>query len=182
MIKRRRLRSNLVGKKIGKLTVLSRDIDRFISGRPVVFYRCKCDCGNTKSILSCNLLKKTGATTSCGCKIKLPEGESRTRSTFKTYIISAKQRNLTFNLTYSQFKDITKKECHYCGCPPSNISRSHKCNGEYIYNGIDRKDNKIGYQIDNVVPCCWNCNNAKADMNEDEFFLWIKRIYNHLNK
>ncbi len=28
---------------------------------------------------------------------------------------------------------------------------------------LDRKDNDVGYIFDNVVSCCWRCNDAKSN-------------------
>jgi hypothetical protein len=51
--------------------------------------------------------------------------------------------------------------CHYCG----HISTPR--------NGIDRKDSKRGYELDNVLPCCWPCNHAKRDMPYEQFLRQI---------
>ena len=29
---------------------------------------------------------------------------------------------------------------------------------------MDRKDNNKGYEKDNVVPCCWRCNNGRGNL------------------
>lgn len=64
--------------------------------------------------------------------------------------------------------------CHYCGIDGGNLDarrfRSFK------YNGIDRVDNKRGYEQDNIVPCCWNCNRAKGSMTYHGFVEWLKRV------
>ena len=52
---------NLIGNRYGKLVVIG--VDNVSPG----FLVCRCDCGNIKSIRKCNLLKKSGATQSCGC-------------------------------------------------------------------------------------------------------------------
>ena len=54
---------DLVGKKFGKLTVLSITDERNADNR--VIWKCQCDCGNIKNVSS-NLLK-SGDTKSCGC-------------------------------------------------------------------------------------------------------------------
>ena len=46
-------------------------------------------------------------------------------------------------------------------------------------NGIDRVDSSKGYVEDNVVSCCKYCNTAKNTMSRDEFFKWIKRVYEY---
>lgn len=51
---------DLTGRRFGRLTVIERDTTR--SG---VVWKCRCDCGNTTSVLSGNLRK--GFTRSCGC-------------------------------------------------------------------------------------------------------------------
>ena len=45
-----------------------------------------------------------------------------------------------------------------------------------MYNGIDRKDNNLGYTPKNVVPCCSVCNFAKKNMPFDAFMAWIARL------
>lgn len=45
---------------------------------------------------------------------------------------------------------------------------------------LDRKDSTKGYTKDNVVWCCWQANNIKQDLNEDDFKTWITDIYNTL--
>lgn len=51
----------IIGQKFGKLTVLERD-----NVFKTVHYLCKCDCGNTISVLRKNLLN--GKTVDCGCE------------------------------------------------------------------------------------------------------------------
>ena len=67
-----------------------------------------------------------------------------------------------------------------CGCYKrermSNISKSEHYNGDFIYSGIDRKDNEIGYTLKNCVPCCIICNRAKNSLSFDEFLAWIGRL------
>lgn len=71
---------------------------------------------------------------------------------------------------------LTKMQCEYCGAEPSQIITGSRHRGNYIYNGIDRIDNKLGYIKGNVVPCCWQCNKSKADMSRDMFITWAKNV------
>lgn len=52
----------------------------------------------------------------------------------------------------------------------------------YIYNGLDRLDNSMGYCKDNVVSCCKTCNRAKWTMNKEPFIAWVKRGHEHLRQ
>lgn len=69
-----RKRSDLVGYRFGKLTVIERAEDyRYLSLRPygqdkmvrVPRWVCKCDCGNISIVSQSNLISST--TRSCGC-------------------------------------------------------------------------------------------------------------------
>jgi len=165
---------DLKGKRFGKLTV----IERYGSGKHGgLYWLCKCDCGNEKVIRGYSLRNNT--IKSCGCLngYKLNSGISNMRKTIINYKANAKKRGLEYNLTEEQFKNITQKDCFYCGAKPNNISKHKRHNGSYIYNGIDRVDNTKGYIIGNAVPCCKRCNQAKKDYTLREFQDWIKKVY-----
>ena len=71
--------------------------------------------------------------------------------------------------------------CHYCGIEPNSTwfgtKRTIVNTDGFKYNGIDRKDNTIGYTTENCVSCCKICNNSKNTLAEDEWLIWVKRIY-----
>lgn len=50
--------------------------------------------------------------------------------------------------------------------------------GNLTYNGIDRKNNTLGYLPDNVVPCCKTCNWAKGKKSYEEFMEYLRRVVN----
>ncbi len=52
---------NLIGQKFGRYTVISFDGRRNGS----IFWKCRCDCGNERSVSASHL--KSGASKSCGC-------------------------------------------------------------------------------------------------------------------
>lgn len=57
---------DLTGHRFGMLTVIKRaENRRFLCGRTLVSYLCRCDCGEEKNVLASNLLN--GHTKSCGC-------------------------------------------------------------------------------------------------------------------
>jgi hypothetical protein len=65
----------------------------------------------------------------------------------------AKQRNLCFTLSLNEYSVLIKQTCHYCN---SSLEK-------HIGSGIDRKNNSIGYTLDNSVPCCTDCNLGKGE-------------------
>jgi 5-methylcytosine-specific restriction endonuclease McrA len=52
----------------------------------------------------------------------------------------------------------------------------------FIQSGIDRIDNTLGYNIENCVSCCKDCNRAKSDKTLNEFKEWITNLYNNTIK
>lgn len=182
-------RLDLIGKKYGKLTVISfSHIDKGSNS----CWLCKCDCGNEKILAGRNFTK--GETTSCGCvhkeymeihnaKIngltKLPYGEACFNVIFRRYERNASTRKLTFALSKEIFKEIITKPCHYCGQEPNVIQSMKGCNGDFTYNGIDRKNNKEGYLIENCLPCCSDCNWLKGSDDYDKFIERVHKISAH---
>jgi|WetSurSiteA1Bulk_404760.scaffolds.fasta_scaffold00264_16 hypothetical protein len=173
---------DLIGKKFGRLLIIKREEnDSFGAAR----FLCKCDCGNEKIIRSHDLIN--GKTISCGCYhkkiISLENGKASLNQVYDRYKRSSKTKNIIFSLSKDEFFEITQKNCFYCGSEPSNIQKNNWKTGDFIYNGIDRIDNRKGYIDDNVVTCCWKCNQAKSKMNIDEFYEWSDRIYKyrHIN-
>lgn len=94
---------------------------------------------------------------------------------YNVYRKGAKTRNLDFNLTRDEFSLITSQPCHYCG-EYSGIYFDEK------YSGVDRIDSSLGYNIDNVVPCCDMCNRMKLDYNLDIWINKMKQILNHMEE
>lgn len=160
------------GKKYNRLTILS-VIKRDPKHYGHYFISVRCDCGKEKEA---RLFAVTsGSTKSCGCYgiertkatskgntwTRLEYGEAMMNTLFYRYKKDAARRNLSFELTKDEFKFITKQDCFFCGKPPSQELKGKSNFGSYIYNGIDRADNSIGYQMSNCIPCCIDCNSIK---------------------
>jgi hypothetical protein len=101
----------------------------------------------------------------------IPENIIKQR--INSYVRSAKFRKIKFELSKIEFLNLIEKKCRYCG------SFSRKSNYKYKINGIDRVDSSLNYTIDNCVSCCIECNLAKLNMSEENFFKWIDKILRH---
>ena len=98
---------------------------------------------------------------------------------FQSYKRNAIARGYNFSLDYPVFKSLIERNCYYCGALPNNkLVSGYK---SMHYNGIDRKDNTLGYEGDNCVTCCGKCNMMKNKYSHDDFILHIKSIINNLN-
>lgn len=163
-----------IGAKYGKLTVVKK---AGTNKWGQVQWECRCKCGNITKVVGSSL--RNGHIKSCGCLHGLPEGEAAFNAIVNSIKFSAKKRGYSYELTNKQLREITKKNCHYCNSPPSNAQKTYYANGNYTYSGVDRVNNKKGYTIDNVVPCCRICNRAKDTMSTTEFLKWIERVSTH---
>jgi hypothetical protein len=178
---------DLTGEVFGPITILKRGPDKPTKSRLNMSWIGKCECGSIKEYHISNLARADkaladGKIFSCGCKSSLPFGVSACKAVFRQYKVHAEKRGYEFAIEWDDFVAITKSDCHYCGAAPKNkIGRTERKrgNGYYIYNGIDRMDNKVGYYLDNVVPCCRVCNRAKDVMGAYDFLRWVAKVYTH---
>lgn len=173
---------DITNKKFNKLTAI-KFIEKRKKGKGQYhFWEFQCDCGNIKTINKNSVMSNT--VKSCGCLhkenvFKKEYGFANFIHTFYYYKANAKKRNYIWDLTKEQFKILTQNNCYYCDAKPSNIMNGKFCNGEFIYNGIDRINNNEHYTLKNSVSCCKICNNAKSILTKEEFLNWIKRVYNY---
>lgn len=62
-------------------------------------------------------------------------------------------------------------------------AKSMKWNWFRLYNWLDRKNDWIWYEINNIVPYCKICNYAKQWLTDVEFLNHIEKIYRkHVEK
>jgi len=174
-------RINMVGKQFHRWLVLDY---AGLATNLHSMWRCQCACGLIKVINGQSL--RRGATKSCGClrdeKQRLESGKAGFNSLFTKYKKAASKRKLSFRLSKKLFRELTAKNCFYCGAPPQKQTRTDTgMYGSYKYNGIDRKNSRFGYSKGNCVSCCTQCNIAKNVMSPKEFIALAKRIIEHCN-
>lgn len=91
------------------------------------------------------------------------ENKNIPQSRFTTYQWGAKIRKLSFDLSLEEFMLFWNKPCYYCENEIDGI-------------GLDRKDSSIGYNLNNIVPCCWRCNKSKSDQTTYQFIQMCLKI------
>jgi hypothetical protein len=188
---------DLTGQRFCKLLVLEFFECEKVQLEPKVKYKsvwkCQCDCGQIAYIRANSLV--SDRTKSCGCHKSAVTREfnakNKTKINYDTfscvwgsYKRGAKTRGLDFNLTKDQFFYLTQQNCAYCDAEPvtKRIPRVKTKLSDYIYNGIDRVNSDLGYEMDNCVSCCSICNRMKVDMPVDLFKAHIKKINNHISR
>lgn len=177
----------MVGERFTRLTVIE-DLGRRQANKRRV-WGCKCDCGALIAVDTSNL--EYNHTRSCGCLVRehakrmgdrsgalrrLDPGRAARNNLMLVYRRGAYDRGHEFTLSDSEFDALTKDDCFYCGVEPRQVNKGLSKSGPYLYNGIDRLDNRKGYIAGNVVSCCGQCNRLKGSMSVDEFVGWLARV------
>lgn len=160
---------DLIGTVIGSTEILDVDHIEYItreSGKKTEYrpyYKVKCTkCGH----IHVKLYNKTNWLNYKGCQRCVASfDDSKLNRLKNVYKSNAKVRNISWDLTDSEFLELVTKSCAYCGHTQE-------------YNGIDRIDSNKGYTINNCVPCCSWCNTMKLDHSLEEFLQHITNIYN----
>ena len=105
---------NLIGQRFGKLTVLARDFDDPRNKtQKASFWKCRCDCGNIKTI-SYNSLTR-GQTLSCGCLLTQPHKTIDDLSGRRFGHILVLERDYTYRKEHNIKRYSTYWKCQ-CDC------------------------------------------------------------------
>ena len=175
---------DLTGQVFGRLTV----IHRVVGAKPSQWW-VKCLCGVEKPIYSNNL--RRGGANSCGClrtelliarnrSNMLPFESVAKRDALCHYIVNARSRKLEWGISNEYFYSLIQAPCYWCGDPPANVSKITGRSEVFLYSGIDRVDNLLGYVEGNVVSCCFPCNQLKRTATATEFVTRVTRIAHNL--
>lgn len=79
---------------------------------------------------------------------------------------TAKKHKRVLRISLEQFAWLMTQRCYYCA---SALRAQGYC--------LDRKNNAKGYTLENVVPCCWECNRIRgAALTMDETKIVIKAL------
>jgi hypothetical protein len=72
---------------------------------------------------------------------------------FKRLVIQGRRKDKEVTIYLSDYVRIISFGCYYCG---SDLTKNKGC-------CLDRIDNSKGYSLDNVLPCCGDCNKLRGD-------------------
>lgn len=162
--------------------------------RTRIFWECECTKCRSVEFRAADPVK-SGKVKSCVC-VKKDKGRvlahrgpptdyrgCAIKSLLASYKHNAVKRGFVWEITKPEFIWITSSNCHYCGVAPlqNQTYRTKKTLvvGAYVYNGVDRQDNALGYILSNCVPCCGRCNQTKMGSSVEEFLAHTANIYNH---
>lgn len=86
---------------------------------------------------------------------------------FKDHVRTSKNRKIETILSKAEFDIIKQLPCYMCGKENTNCHT----------NGIDRINNNDGYNVNNCLSCCGDCNYMKRNYKFDEFIVKLYDIY-----
>lgn len=197
--------NDLTGLKIGKLTVIEIDYDvmkkRESDGkRRRLYWRCKCDCGNEKSIETSSLTSKN-PTVSCGCEQKnvfkklylnkANKGDSVAHKLVEIYGSDALEKYWDYEMNQVSPYDINANtnKTIYIKCNKTEYHGSYKITGNNLFNssnngcpycnrnsGKVHKCDSIGYKYSECVKY-WSDKNEKSPYEYSEYshkYVWFK--------
>ena len=147
------------------------------NGCRITYWLCECSCGKSWYVVGAHLVNGSSVRCrSCASRSKVSTGHASKNTVLCGYRCDAKDRNYCWDLTDDEFFSLCKASCFYCGDLPRNVSKSPYATGDFVYNGIDRKDNSMGYTKENTVTCCRICNRAKSNLSYEDWMSYLSRV------
>lgn len=174
------------GDKYGRLTLIA---PVGIAKNRDSIWLCSCECGGRKRCRVGRL--RDGTTRSCGCLYRetraaagshhnkpnrLPPGAEAANHAFRSLRGNAKARGIGVEITLRDYLEVAQRPCYYCGQSLTNEMPDQHGAGSFRYTGVDRKDNSLPYTVENIVPCCINCNSQKGASPAVDFVARCVRI------
>lgn len=143
-------------------------------------WKARCECGSIVDVRAKEVA--AGRITTCGkCQLKHKNKQERRnhilevngsyRRLFNKYVMDALRKEIQWELTPEQVRNIVTKPCIYCAANSSVMAPNSRT---YI-NLVERMDPTIHYHIANVGPVCKECKHWKNGSNSTNF---VQRVLN----
>lgn len=132
---------DLVGKRFGRLLVLSRNYERqkelFKQGKSnEAYWNCLCDCGNYKTISGSSLKNKKSPTLSCGCYSKEVRHRHKIIRIHKLIMgVTYNQKQIVDHINWDKL-DNRKCNLRFVTKSQNNINIHRKSNNKSGYTGV----------------------------------------------
>ena len=99
------------------------------------------------------------------CRTKMRNYNKTSRGKYYSIKYRAKREGTAFSMdkeAFISFFEQNKTHCHYCSQPM--IHGQGGASGNWMNSlSIDRKDNSLGYVLENIVCACRKCNTIKGN-------------------
>lgn len=114
------------------------------------------------------------------CEEHLIDNRIRGRNTHRCQKIRARARtnNIDFNIEDHEFDEwlnAQEKQCVYCGIHEKELQCKQDKKQRRLT--VDRKNNSIGYCLDNICLACFRCNNSKSNFFSYEEWMTVAKQF-----
>ncbi len=145
-------------------------IDRKSDGSRLYVYHCLGKCGKELKYGLTEAKRRLGYCVKC-TKRKDIVPFSRA---YKSLLYKANKYKQTVSITFEEYRYLSEiRMCFYCG--KEVIWKEYGDQGFHL----DRKDSSKDYTLDNVVVCCFKCNNIKSNFFESEEFKIVMKLHEY---
>jgi hypothetical protein len=141
-------------------------------------YLCRCVCGNERVVEGYALTR--GESASCGCYHVDSRRKKPFEALYNRLVRTASEHNHGVQFSYEEFVKFTcpvEWNAYTSLWEPKRLRRVKDSEPlprtKHTGYNLDRKDNSLGYSVDNCVVCCGSCNRTKGDCFTYEEFLII---------
>lgn len=162
--------TDYTGNKYNKLTAL----EFSHRGGKRSYWKFRCECGNEKVIAVDNVVRAKAPTKSCGCLT------AHHKQGVMAIANDVFQGYTDGDLTFDEFYELSQMACTWCGICQFSHRYNKKRDLVFDYNGLDRIDNDLPHNRNNVIPACWTCNEMRGRMTVKQFLDWHNRVHRNV--
>ena len=102
--------------------------------------------------------------------------KSRTKHYAKTQSYKAKPFNME-RQEFIEWYNAHPRTCIYCEIPEKDLGLIKDGHNNTPFLTVDCKDNESGYNLENIVLCCYRCNSLKSNVFTFEEMKIIGRVF-----
>lgn len=152
---------------------------RYKKRETVYIFKCL-DCPKEISVRKHDFNRQSGRCRKCadknaGKKHSLLKRKEPFLALYNKFIYDRKRFNQFCSITYENFVAFTKiTRCFYC--QEEVFWTEYGLNKYGSKYNLDRVDSAEGYYLNNVVVCCWSCNEMKSNKFSHEEFIKIGKV------
>ncbi len=166
----------MIGKKFGKLLVISECVDRNKNGH--IKYKCECECGELKNVFGTHL--RECKIVSCGCYNRI-DGNSINGDQWYRIILSGinvrnKRRKMEFGISKEYINNLYMYQRGLCALSGLEITLPKTWKDSSFTASLDRIDSNIGYIVGNVQWVHKHINIIKNSFPQEMFIYLCNQV------
>lgn len=163
----------MLGKTVGKFTVVGKEENICKDGKPRTFWVCQCECGTVVKRCASKITNTIAGKQCKTCyekEVRPGQAVGEITSTYWNRLRrGAEKRNFAFDVTVEFARDLFLKQNRKCALSGQHLEFSPKARSQWTTASFDRIDSTVGYIPNNVQWVHKNINMFKIKLPEPEF-------------